>query len=92
MNLLMESEVADLLRCSREKIKRLRLSGRIRYIPGRPVLIDEEDLKAFVETLKIGAAASVEMRPSRDLARPLEDARKWALEQVLLRRQNRKGP
>ena len=92
MNLLNESEVAKILRCSREKIKRLRLSGRISYIPGRPVLIDEEDLKTFVETLKTRNTVSAETPPSRDLARQPEDARKWALEQVLLRRRGRNRP
>lgn len=86
MKLLTEAEVADLLRCSREKIKRLRLSGQIRYISGRPVLIDEEDLKAFVEAQKIASAETPERRASKNLDRSPEAARKWAIEQVLLRR------
>lgn len=89
MKLLTESEVAELLRCSREKIKRLRLSGQIRYIPGKPILIDEEDLKAFIEAQKVGSAAQ-EPRPSKDLDRSPQAARKWALQQVLLRGCRRK--
>lgn len=89
MKLLTESEAADLLRCSREKIKRLRLSGQIRYIPGRPILIDEEDLKAFIETQKVGSAAQGS-RPSNGLDRSPQAARKWAVLQVLLRQSHRK--
>ncbi len=45
---LTEPEVAEVLRCSTSKIKRLRLSGRLAYLPGRPVLIAEEALQAWI--------------------------------------------
>ncbi|NKD45374.1 helix-turn-helix domain-containing protein [Haematospirillum jordaniae] len=50
--LLTETEVAKKLRCSRSKVKRLRLSGRLTYVPGRPVLVDEADLTDYLEKLK----------------------------------------
>lgn len=80
-----EAEAAELMRCSREKIKRLRLSGKLPYLPGRPVLIDEADLVAMIEAMK---AKSVQKHPQRNLARP-EEAMRWAMQAVLLRRDRR---
>lgn len=50
--LLTEAEVAERLRCSRSKVKRLRLSGCLAYLPGRPVLVDEADLAAYLDSVK----------------------------------------
>jgi Helix-turn-helix domain len=50
--LLREWEVAEILRGSTSKVKRLRLSGQLAYIPGRPVLIDEADVIAYLEGVK----------------------------------------
>lgn len=86
MKLLTEAEAAELMRCSREKIKRLRLSGTLPYLPGRPVLIDEADLIAMIDAMK---GRSVQKHPQRNLARP-EEARRWAMQAVLLRRDRRK--
>ena len=47
--LLLESEVAAALRCSTDKVKRLRLSGKLPYVPGRPVMIREADVDAYLE-------------------------------------------
>ena len=52
MKLLTESEVAERLRCSPYTVARLRKRGRLPYIPGRPVLIDEADLLAYLECMK----------------------------------------
>jgi excisionase family DNA binding protein len=81
--LLTEIEAAQILRCSTSKIKRLRLSGRLAYIAGRPVLISETDLDAFVE-----AQTHRVSRPTSAAApgAAVEDARKWALKAVLLKR------
>ena len=49
MRLLTEIEVAETLRCSTSKVKRLRLAGKLAYLPGRPVLIREDDLNAYLE-------------------------------------------
>ena len=66
--LLSEQEVADFLRCSRSKVKRLRLDRELNYIPGRPVLIDQADLFAYIETAKIRAIVKEEETPvSRSL-------------------------
>lgn len=48
MKLLTQSEVAAVLRCSVVKVKYLRLSGRLAYLPGRPVLVSETDLAEFI--------------------------------------------
>jgi excisionase family DNA binding protein len=50
--MLTEMEVAEALRCSASKVKRLRLSGRLAYLPGRPVLVREEDLAAYLESVR----------------------------------------
>ncbi|WP_036255268.1 helix-turn-helix transcriptional regulator [Methylocapsa acidiphila] len=52
ITLLLESEVAERLCCSTSTVKRLRNSGQLPYIPGRPVLIDEADLLALLEKRK----------------------------------------
>ncbi|WP_315918645.1 helix-turn-helix domain-containing protein [Mesorhizobium sp. SP-1A] len=49
-DLLTEKEVADKLRCSTSKVKRLRLDGKLAYLPGRPVMIREGDLNAYIES------------------------------------------
>lgn len=49
--LLTEMEVAETLRCSPSKVKRLRLSGKLAYIPGRPPLVREEDLNEYLESM-----------------------------------------
>ncbi|WP_082980720.1 helix-turn-helix domain-containing protein [Mesorhizobium sp. WSM3873] len=51
-NLLTQKEVAARLRCSEQKVKRLRKMGALAYIPGRPVLIAESDLEKYLESTK----------------------------------------
>lgn len=48
--LLTEMEVAETLRCSPAKVKRLRLAGQLAYLPGRPPLVREEDLNVYLES------------------------------------------
>jgi excisionase family DNA binding protein len=50
--LLTQPEVAAILRCSPYTVARLRKAGKLAYIPGKPVLIDEADVLAYVETAK----------------------------------------
>lgn len=57
-DLLTEPEVAEILRCSTSKVKRLRLGGKLVYLPGRPVLVSRADLAAFIESMKVGATAT----------------------------------
>ncbi len=54
--LLIEREVAELLRCSVSKVKRLRLSRQLGYLQGRPVLVPEEDAEEYVLRIRIEAA------------------------------------
>jgi hypothetical protein len=53
--LLTELEVAERLRWSRAKVQRMRLSGKLAYIPGRPPMIDEADLEKFLALYKRNA-------------------------------------
>lgn len=82
MKLLLESEAAEILRCSREKVKRLRLSGRLAYLPGRPVLIDEKDLIEFISQQKAKLTPPVTPTHTETVA----EARRWAMRKKLLRR------
>lgn len=50
MRLLTQEEVAERLRVSQSTIKRLRLDGKLAYVPGRPILIDQADLDAYIAT------------------------------------------
>ncbi|WP_148934662.1 helix-turn-helix domain-containing protein, partial [Escherichia coli] len=46
-HLLTQEEAADRLRCSVWTVKRLRLTGKLKYIPGRPNLIRVDDIDEF---------------------------------------------
>lgn len=54
--LLTQPEAAKILRCSPYTVARIRKAGKLPYIPGRPVLIDEADLLAYIESKKLAAA------------------------------------
>jgi excisionase family DNA binding protein len=84
VKLLLQSEAAEFLGCSEQKVKRLRLSGRLPYIPGRPVLLDEADLVAFLEEERLSRERREEAR--RPKPRPPMDPAKWARIAILLRR------
>jgi hypothetical protein len=45
-----EPEVAQVLRCSTSKVRRLRFSGKLSYYPGRPVLIAAADLGLYLDS------------------------------------------
>jgi hypothetical protein len=77
--MLTEPEVAERLRCSTSKIKRLRLSGQLPYLSGRPLLIAEEDLEAFISARKRSATAATPPEEQGEA----NDARGWALAQIL---------
>ncbi|MBY5831907.1 helix-turn-helix domain-containing protein [Rhizobium leguminosarum] len=80
MKLITEQEAASILRCSTEKVKRLRLSGRLPYIPGRPVKIDEADLLAFIEASKKRGPSSADAVAE---GKPKLSAEAWARQAVL---------
>lgn len=47
--LMTEAEVAERLRCSVSKVRKLRYDGRLAFIPGRPVLVTEKALSEYLE-------------------------------------------
>lgn len=82
MILFTEIEVAEMLRCSTSKVKRLRLSGALAYIPGRPVLVAEPDLTEYLERIKRNAKPSPPPEPTtpeEERAAMLKSAREWAI-------------
>lgn len=78
MKLLTEAEAAAVLRCSRSKVKRLRLTGALAYVPGRPVTIEEEALAAYVERATreaaVAAARAAEIVRRREAPTEAEQA------------------
>lgn len=84
---LTEPEVAERLRCSTSKVKRLRLSGCLAYVPGRPVLISESDLSAYIETTRRKAQEreAAVANASKAQTRGDTDAKRWALNATVLR-------
>ncbi|OLP60339.1 hypothetical protein BJF93_15390 [Xaviernesmea oryzae] len=88
MKMLTEREVAELLRCSQSKIRRLRRAGELAYIPGRPVLIDEMDLAAYLGRQK--RQERLPVSPPSETNTIADDARAWALAQVIKPKKRRK--
>lgn len=94
VKLLTEAEAAAVLRCSRSKVKRLRLSRKLAYLPGRPVLIDEVDLEAYMDGVKSRVAALEAPKPVKPEPTPeqlhQEDMRQARMraEVVWMRRKN----
>ena len=81
MKLITEVEAAEILRCGTDKIKRLRLGGKLPYVLGRPVKIDEADLLAFIEASKKRALPT---EPGPDPKADADaSARAWALKAIL---------
>lgn len=83
---LTEPEVAERLRCSTTKVKRLRLSGKLSYIPGRPVLIDEADLQSYIDEVKILRDAKAAKLVNKTGSRGHPDPRIWAAQKILIPR------
>lgn len=87
--LMTEQETAARLRCSPAKVKRLRLTGKLAYYKGRPVLIDERDVLAYLECIKCRHPSSAKQTTATSTPsgqRESEAAAKaWALKSVLLR-------
>ncbi|MER9603409.1 helix-turn-helix domain-containing protein [Mesorhizobium sp. M0243] len=52
LKLLTEAEVARFLRCSPSKIKRLRTTGKMAYLPGRPVLIESVAVERYLDSIR----------------------------------------
>ncbi|WP_072346564.1 helix-turn-helix domain-containing protein [Devosia enhydra] len=63
--LLLEREVAEILRCSTSTVKRLRFSGALRYLVGRPVRIWRQDLDAYLRSARRGGERNPEEKRRR---------------------------
>ncbi len=89
MKLLTETEAAEILNCSATTVKRLRLTGKLTYLEGRPVLIDEVDLQAFIDAENSRKAKKAQ---PADKSRRVtnEEARLWAQTAILFRRAPRR--
>ena len=96
MKMLLETEVAEILRCSTSKVKRLRLDGKLPYLKGRPVLIRPEDLDAYLTSITrtelVAEQVCSPQLSSTKNAPDIANARQWAMEQLLLPRGKRKQP
>lgn len=82
MKLLTETEAAEILKCSATTVKRLRLTGKLTYLEGRPVLIDEVDLQAFID---VEDARKAKKAQPADKSRRVTtaEARLWAQQQMM---------
>jgi excisionase family DNA binding protein len=73
--LLLESEAAEHLRVSRTTVKRLRMTGALSYIPGRPVRIPESALAAYISRLRVPTTQEPELAaPKITAAKKQDDA------------------
>ena len=88
---LTEREVADRLRCSLPKVKRLRLTGKLTYLPGRPPLVEEEDLAAYIALAKRSSEPPPPPTPEEARAKRAADARQWARMAWLQEQMRRSG-
>ncbi|MBY5734047.1 helix-turn-helix domain-containing protein [Rhizobium leguminosarum] len=80
MKLITDIEAAEILRCSADKVRKLRLAGKLAYIPGRPVKIDEADLLTFIEASKKRGPTSA---GSAQMGKAKLSAEAWARQAVL---------
>ncbi|MDP1731133.1 MAG: helix-turn-helix domain-containing protein [Devosia sp.] len=83
--LLTEEEAAKILRRSTGAVKRLRLSGALAYIPGRPPMIDEADLEEYITRAKVRGTPGSSWQAATPEAREeiVENARAWVLKQKM---------
>lgn len=90
---LTDAEVGAIIRKSAGTVKRLRVSGALPYLPGRPPLVDRTDLeeylarrvaeaaaaaKAVAEAKRLAARRFSDLTPAEQLA----SAEAWALKKL----------
>ncbi|ESY92703.1 helix-turn-helix domain-containing protein [Mesorhizobium sp. LNHC209A00] len=85
--LLTQDEVAARLRCSASKVKRLRITGQLAYLPGRPVMIEEADLGKYLASIKRQASPPIVAKSKKNALPELEDPGVLA-KRIFLARQN----
>ena len=61
--LLLQAEVARILRCSVFKVAKLRKQGAFAFLPGRPVLITKESLDTWILKNALDAQARALLAP-----------------------------
>lgn len=83
--LMTEREVAKRLHCSTEKVKRLRLGGKLAYYRGRPVLIAEADVAAYLESIRVARELKERAPPPKTEAEQWADARLWVRKKAAAR-------
>ncbi len=86
--LLTETEVAERLRCSVSKVRKLRYDGRLAFIPGRPVLVTDAAFAAFleVEEQRRARARPMSKKAQKAAAAAAEEKRTGGLSGVQLAR------
>lgn len=58
IELLTDAEAASILRCSQQTFAKLRRSGRVAYLKGRPTLISTGDLRSYLKSIYKESASS----------------------------------
>lgn len=87
-NLLTQKEVAERLRCSEQKVKRLRKIGALAYIPGRPLLIYESDLEEYLSRAKRQSETALAKPDRAAPSRPPPESPSALARRIWLARQN----
>lgn len=90
--LLTMEEAAVIFECSTSTIKRLRLSGQIPYLPGRPVLIERSDLETHFENKRLAALAKIPPAPGTPEFEALQERKtreqiRFKLRKIAVRRE-----
>lgn len=84
-NLLTQVEVAERLRKTVKTVARLRAQGQLAYLPGRPVLIAEDELERYLRREIQRKQAQAEARARAARVQPLsprQRARKMVAEMI----------
>lgn len=71
--LLLQSEVAEILRVSDRTVARLRAEGKLPFLPGRPVRIRQTDLMKYIDGETLSCHSTL-----RDLNETLKASGKYA--------------